>query len=145
MILVLEDSPLFNAGRGGVYNRDGRHEFDAAVMEGSGLRAGAVAAVTRVRNPVSAARAVMDRSGHVLLAGPGADRFAEESGLEIVPPEYFATSERWDELQKKRDVPRDRHGIRHDPRCQLPGSRPLTAASIARGGMTASRLRTEGR
>jgi beta-aspartyl-peptidase (threonine type) len=100
-IRVLEDSPLFNAGRGGVYNRDGRHELDAAIMEGARLRAGAVAVVTRVRNPVSAARAVMERSGHVLLAGPGADRFAEESGLEIVPPDYFATPERWEELQGK--------------------------------------------
>jgi beta-aspartyl-peptidase (threonine type) len=98
-IRVLEDSPLFNAGKGSVFNRDGCHELDASVMEGRDRRAGAVAAVTRVKNPVAAARRVLEASGHVLMAGPGADRFAEAEGLETVPPAYFRTERRWEAYQ----------------------------------------------
>ena len=93
-VRVLEDHPAFNAGRGAVLNRDGRIELDAAIMEGRTYRAGAVAGLTRVRNPITAARRVMDASGHVMLAGPGTDAFAEAQGLETVDPAYFQTEAR---------------------------------------------------
>jgi beta-aspartyl-peptidase (threonine type) len=93
-VIVMEDSPLFNAGRGAVYNAEGRHELDAAVMDGASLRAGAVACVGRIRNPVLAARAVMEHSRHVLLVGAGAERFAKSHGIELVGDKYFGTPER---------------------------------------------------
>jgi beta-aspartyl-peptidase (threonine type) len=99
-IRVLEDSPHFNAGKGAVFNHDGRIELDAAVMAGAALEAGAVAAVTTIRNPVSAARAVMEKSKHVLLVAQGAEKFAAAAGLEIVDPSYFRTERRWQELQR---------------------------------------------
>lgn len=99
-VRVMEDSPLFNAGKGAVFNHDGRNEMDAAVMDGKTRRAGAVAAVTVIKNPVSAARAVMEKSKHVLLVGRGAEVFASEQGLEVVDPSYFFTRERWMEWQR---------------------------------------------
>jgi beta-aspartyl-peptidase (threonine type) len=99
-IKVMEDSPLFNAGKGAVFTHDGRNELDAAVMEGKEKRAGAVSELTRIKNPVSAARAVMEKSEHVLLVGDGADRFAIRQGLEEVSPVYFWTEERWQQLRK---------------------------------------------
>ena len=99
-VAAMEDSPLFNAGRGAVYNADGRHELDAAVMEGASLRAGAVACVERIRNPVLAARAVMEHSRHVLLAGKGAERFANQNGIPLVSPRYFHTPERLAALKR---------------------------------------------
>ncbi|MBX6745393.1 MAG: isoaspartyl peptidase/L-asparaginase [Acetobacteraceae bacterium] len=96
----LEDCPLFNAGRGSTFTHGGRIEMDASVMDGASRRAGAVAGVTRIRNPVTAAQAVMERTPHVLLAGPAADAFAEAEGLAMAPPEYFRTEHRWQQLQK---------------------------------------------
>lgn len=93
-IVVMEDSPLFNAGRGAVYNASRRHELDAAVMDGAGLRAGAVTCVQRIRNPIVAARVVMQESEHVLLAGEGAERFARKHGVRLVPRDYFDTGRR---------------------------------------------------
>jgi beta-aspartyl-peptidase (threonine type) len=98
-VRMLEDDPLFNAGHGAVFTADGVNELDAAIMDGATRRAGAVAGVTRSRNPVSLARAVMETSPHVLLAGVGADRFAEEAGVEQVEPSYFRTQERWQQLE----------------------------------------------
>lgn len=100
-IHVLEDDPLFNAGRGAVFTADGRNELDAAIMNGATLEAGAVAGVTRVRNPISAARAVMERSPHVLLVGTGADAFAAAEGLARVDPSYFFVERRWRALEKQ--------------------------------------------
>jgi beta-aspartyl-peptidase (threonine type) len=97
-IRVLEDDPLFNAGRGAVFTADGRNELDASIMEGSTRKAGAVAGVTRTRNPISLARAVMENSPHVMLAREGADQFSVEQGLEQVEPSYFRTERRWQEL-----------------------------------------------
>lgn len=93
-VVVLEDSPLFNAGRGAVFNAAGEHELDAAVMAGNNSRAGGVAGVRRIKNPVLAARAVMERTPHVLLAGAAADRFARDADVPMVAPNYFSTPER---------------------------------------------------
>lgn len=101
-IRVLEDSPLFNAGRGAVLNAAGRAELDASLMEGHTRRAGAVAAVTRVKNPIELAHAVMAHSPNVLMVGAGAERFAAERGLERVPPSYFITPDRRRELEQAR-------------------------------------------
>lgn len=99
-IRVLEDSPLFNAGRGAVFNREGRNELNASIMDGKARKAGAVAGVSRIRNPISAARAVMEKSPHVFLIGEGAERFARDQGLEMVSPLYFWTEPSWRELQQ---------------------------------------------
>jgi beta-aspartyl-peptidase (threonine type) len=99
-IKILEDSPLFNAGKGAVFNADGQNELDAAIMDGKTMKAGAVASVTTIKNPISAARKVMENSPHVLLVKEGAEEFAKGQGLEIVDPSYFFTQERWDALQK---------------------------------------------
>jgi len=101
-VRLLEDCPLFNAGKGAVYTRNGTHELDAAIMDGATLAAGAVATVSCVRNPVLAARAVMTHSAHVLLAGSGAETFAREQGLELVAPEYFHTEARYQQWQRAR-------------------------------------------
>ena len=98
-VRTLEDDPQFNAGRGAVFTAEGRNELDAAIMDGATRAAGAVAGVTRTKNPVSLARAVMAHSPHVLLARDGADVFAIEQGLEQVDPGYFRTEERWQALQ----------------------------------------------
>jgi beta-aspartyl-peptidase (threonine type) len=100
-VVALEDSPLFNAGRGACYNTDEKHELDASVMDGATLRAGAVAAVSRIRNPVLAARAVMEKSRHVLLVGRGAERFARQQGLALVDESYFHTRWRLTALRKR--------------------------------------------
>ncbi|HEX3870490.1 MAG TPA: isoaspartyl peptidase/L-asparaginase, partial [Pirellulales bacterium] len=100
-IRALEDSPLFNAGRGAVFTHEGRNELDASIMEGKTRRAGAVASVTIVKNPITAARAVMEKSNHVLLIGRGAEVFATREGLEIVDPSYFWTEPRWDDIKKR--------------------------------------------
>jgi beta-aspartyl-peptidase (threonine type) len=99
-VVIMEDSPLFNAGRGSCFNADGEIEMDASIMDGEGLRAGAVAAVKRIRNPVLAARAVMEKTRHVLLAGHGAERFARAQGLALEKPSYFATEKRLSALKR---------------------------------------------
>lgn len=99
-IVTMEDSPLFNAGKGSVFNHEGRNEMDASIMDGDSRMAGAVAGVTTVRNPIRAAHAVMTQSKHVLLIGAGAERFATEQGLEISDPGYFYTQHRWKQLQQ---------------------------------------------
>ena len=99
-VSVMEDSPLFNAGKGATLTAEGRAELDAAVMDGATLKAGAVTLVTTVKNPVRLARLVMDESPHVMLAGAGADALARKHGLYIVDPGYFITQRRWDALQR---------------------------------------------
>src|SRR5205807_2935887 len=100
-IRILEDSPLFNAGKGAVFTHEGKNELDAAIMDGKTMKAGAVAGVTIIRNPISAARAVMEKSPHVMMVGRGAELFATKMGLEIVDPSYFCTERRWKSLQQE--------------------------------------------
>ncbi len=100
-IRMMEDDPLFNAGRGAVFTATGKNELDAAIMDGSNLKAGAVAGVTRTRHPISLARAVMEKSLHVMLVGTGADEFAASHGLEMVDPGFFFTERRWQGLVKE--------------------------------------------
>jgi beta-aspartyl-peptidase (threonine type) len=105
-VKALEDDPHFNAGRGAVFTFDGMNELDAAIMDGEKLRAGAVAAATATKNPVSLARAVMDKSPHVMLSGPGADTFSREQALEQAGPEWFSVPERrreFDAIDKQGD------------------------------------------
>ncbi|MFE6403640.1 isoaspartyl peptidase/L-asparaginase family protein [Streptomyces alboflavus] len=97
-VVELEDDPLFNAGRGAVFTADAGHELDASIMRGSDLKAGAVAGVKSLRNPVAGARTVMDKSPHVLLAGEGADDFGARHGLKTVTQDYYWTQARWDAL-----------------------------------------------
>ncbi|GLQ94724.1 isoaspartyl peptidase/L-asparaginase family protein [Dyella acidisoli] len=99
-IVALEDDSEFNAGKGSVFTHDGKNEMDAAVMDGESLRAGSVAGLHRVKNPILLARAVMDHSPHVMLVGEGAEAFAKEQGVALVDPSYFRTEERWQQLQK---------------------------------------------
>lgn len=141
-VRTLEDDPLFNAGKGAVFTWDGRNELDASIMDGATRRAGAVTGVQHIRNPVSLARLVMEKSKHVLLAREGAEEFAIDQGVPLVPRSYFYTQRRWDELQRARAagtlaaanlkpfgtvgaVARDRDG--------------RLAAATSTGGMTAKR------
>lgn len=102
-ITILEDSPHFNAGRGAVFNAEGRHELDASIMDGSSLEAGAVAGVQNIRNPILLARKIMTDSVHVMLMGEGAEVFARANGIEFADPDYFFTERRWQQLQKARN------------------------------------------
>jgi beta-aspartyl-peptidase (threonine type) len=102
-IAVLEDAPMFNAGRGAVFTHDGRNELDTAIMDGASGKAGAAAGLHRVRNPITLARAIMDRSNHVMMVGDGAEAFAQAQGIELVDPSYFRTDKRWKALQKALD------------------------------------------
>lgn len=129
-VVVLEDSPLFNAGRGSSFNTDGEIEMDASIMDGATLRAGAVAAVRRIRNPVLAARAVMEKSRHVLLAGSGAERFARRHGLKLEPAEYFHTRKRLSALRKNL---RNYHGTVGAVALDVDGN---LAAATSTGGYT---------
>jgi L-asparaginase / beta-aspartyl-peptidase len=99
-VRVFEDDPLFNAGKGSVFNAAGINEMDAAIMDGKTLKAGTVANLQHVKNPISLARLVMEHSPHVMMAGEGAEVFAKEHGMELVDAKYFFTQERWDALQK---------------------------------------------
>lgn len=134
-IRVLEDDSLFNAGKGAVFTHEGRNELDASIMDGSNLAAGAVAAVTDIKNPISAARAVMTKSPHVLLSGAGASEFAKQQGIEIVDPSYFRTKNRWEDLQ--RALKTDVHGTVGCCALDMNGN---LAAGTSTGGMTNKRF-----
>lgn len=141
-VRVLEDDPLFNAGRGAVFTAEGRNELDAAIMDGATQKAGAVAGVTRTRHPVDLARAVMDKSRHVMLAGPGADRFSVEQGLEQVNPSYFRTEERWQQLlawRKKQAAAVDRTHLFGTVGAVALDQQGDLAAATSTGGMTGKR------
>ena len=140
-IKIMEDSPLFNAGKGAVFTHDGRNEMDASIMDGSNLMAGAVAGVTTIKNPITAAHAVMVKSEHVLMVGKGAEQFAEEEGLEIVPTSYFFDSTRYKQLLRIREPNKKTSSIRDDRKFGTVGCVALDqfgnlAAGTSTGGMT---------
>ncbi|QGY28568.1 isoaspartyl peptidase/L-asparaginase family protein [Pantoea cypripedii] len=99
-VRLLEECPLFNAGKGAVFTHQGTHELDASIMDGKTLEVGAVAGVNHIRNPILAARAVLEVSPHVLFIGAGAEAFATQQGLEMVAADFFSTPERWEQLQR---------------------------------------------
>jgi beta-aspartyl-peptidase (threonine type) len=144
VVRYLEDDPRFNAGKGAVYTHDGRHEMDAAIMSGRDLACGAVAGVTTVKNPVSLARLVMERTPHVLLMGPGAEQFAGEMQVAREPNGYFDTPKRYKEWQEmlareraKKPAGGQTHGtvgaVALDRHCDL-------AAATSTGGLTGKRF-----
>ena len=118
-VRVMEDSPLFNAGKGAVFTNEGRNELDAAIMDGKTLAAGSIAGVTTIRNPISAARAVMEKSEHVMMVGAGAEKFAKQAGLEIVDPKYFWTEDRWKGLERARKEDSTRAVLDHGSKKSL--------------------------
>ena len=147
-VVLLEDNPLFNAGRGSVFTLDGRNELDASIMEGGGLKAGAVCGLTRIRNPVELARAVMEKSEHVMLAGAGAEEFASRQGFSFVPQSYFHTAARWAQLERIRsgETGLSGHTISH---VGTVGAVALDdfghlAAATSTGGMTGKRFQRIG-
>jgi hypothetical protein len=114
-ITVLEDAPQFNAGRGAVFNHDGKNELDSSIMDGASHKAGAVAGVHRVKNPILLARAVMEKSRHVMMVGDGAEAFAVENGFRLVDPSYFRTEKRWQQLQRALQEEREAEAQGHFP------------------------------
>ncbi|MEJ8802836.1 isoaspartyl peptidase/L-asparaginase family protein [Pontibacter sp. H249] len=108
-VKVMEDSPLFNAGKGAVFTNEEKNEMDAAIMDGKSLKAGSIASVTIIKNPITAARAVMEKSEHVMMIGAGAEKFAKTQNIELVDPSYFRTETRYEQLQK----------IKHKEKTQL--------------------------
>lgn len=146
-ITILEDSPLFNAGRGSVFTSAGENELDAAIMDGKTLMVGAIAGVQQIKNPILLARAVMEKSPHVMLTGRGAELFAQEHGFELVPPDYFYTQRSWDNLQKAKERAKLGHQgeISEDEKHGTVGAVALDksgnlAAGTSTGGMTNKRV-----
>lgn len=138
-VRMMEDCPLFNAGKGAVFNAEGKNELDAAIMDGKTGLAGAVAGVTTIRNPITAARAVMEKSNHVMLSGKGAETFAAEQGIILVSPDYFFTQPRWDAYLKAKaennsiDTIDKKHGT---VGCVAVDQLGNLAAATSTGGMT---------
>lgn len=147
-VVLLEDNPLFNAGRGSVFTFDGRNELDASIMDGGTLQAGAVCGLTRIRNPVLLARAVMEKSEHAMLAGAGAEEFAANQGFSFEPPNYFYTSQRWQQLERIRggDTGLSGHTISHVGTVGAVAldAKGNLAAATSTGGMTGKRFQRIG-
>jgi beta-aspartyl-peptidase (threonine type) len=144
-VCVFEDNPLFNAGRGAVFTHDEQHEMDAAIMSGKDLRAGAVAAVGGVKNPIMLARRVMEETEHVLLCGSGAEEFAREAGCEFAPPEYFFNQFRYEQFLEARRA--DEVRMDHTPVKKIGTVGAVArdaeghlAAATSTGGMTNKRF-----
>jgi L-asparaginase / beta-aspartyl-peptidase len=149
-IVYLEDCPLFNAGRGAVFTHEGKNELDASIMDGTSQKAGAVGSVTTVRNPILLARAVMEKSPHVLLTGRGAEQFAAENGFETIDSKWFFTQERWNTLQEMlaEEKAKGKTGALHPTRrdykfgtvgCVALDQNGHLAAGTSTGGMTNKR------
>ncbi|MGM0497483.1 MAG: isoaspartyl peptidase/L-asparaginase family protein, partial [Bacteroidota bacterium] len=131
VIHIMEDSPIFNAGKGAVFTHEGTNELDASIMCGAELDAGAVAGVKNIKSPITAAKHVMNDSKHVMLAGEGASRFAKQEDLEIVDPSYFYTEKRWESLQKRLND--DKNGT---VGCVILDKKGNLAAGTSTGGRT---------
>jgi beta-aspartyl-peptidase (threonine type) len=143
-VRVLEDDPLFNAGRGAVFTSAGTHEMDAAIMDGKTLAAGAVGCVQGIRNPIDLARAVMEKTPHVMLAGKGAEDFARELGLEFADAKYFRTEQRWLALERVRRAQASSRALSEQDRHGTVGAVALDqagklAAATSTGGSTNKR------
>ena len=147
-IVALEDAPMFNAGRGAVFTHDGRNELDTSIMDGASGRAGAAAGLQRVRNPITLARAIMERSRHVMMIGEGAERFAAENDIALVDPAYFRTEKRWQQLQKALRDDSKPHALWSDAPAKAYfgtvgavalDAQGLLAAGTSTGGMTNKR------
>ncbi|WP_167618445.1 isoaspartyl peptidase/L-asparaginase family protein [Maribellus sediminis] len=138
VINVMEDSPLFNAGKGAVFTHDGFNELDASIMEGKTMNAGAVSGVRDIKNPICAARAVMENSEHVMLSGTGASEFAKLQGLEIVPNKYFYTERRYESLQQllKKERERTSKDNMGTVGCVVLDTKGNLCAGTSTGGMT---------
>lgn len=141
-IVILEDSPLFNAGRGAVFTHDGVNELDASLMDGASRKAGAVAGLRRVRNPILLARLVMDRSPHVMLTGEGAEAFAVEQGVTLVDPGYFRTERQWEALQRALEQEKAKQGAALPPPDAYLGT--VGAVALDRQGNLAAGTSTGG-
>ena len=135
-VKVFEDDPLFNAGKGAVFTNEGKNELDASIMDGKTGLAGAVAGVTTIKNPITAARAVMEKTRHVLLVSLGAEKFAADQKLEIVDPSYFFTQHRWDQLQKAKE--RDKLELDHDGGKAKSSVRPSRSSALSKCGRPTS-------
>jgi beta-aspartyl-peptidase (threonine type) len=138
----LEDNELFNAGRGSVFNHHGKNEMDAAIMDGGSLKAGAVAAVHNVKNPVSLARAVLEKSPHILLSGDGATEFAEEMKIELVDNTYLYTDRRWNELEEA--IKTNRIQLDHSGGTSAPAKGTVGAVACDANGRLAAATSTGG-
>ena len=138
-VMVLENHPSFNAGRGAVFNAEGKIELDASIMDGSNLMAGAIAGVHIIKNPVTLARKVMEQSPHVLLIGEGAEKFATEQDVETIDPAWFRTEERWNDYLriKEQHEQRDRSGTVGAVALDKSGN---LAAATSTGGMVMKRF-----
>ncbi|HET6725464.1 MAG TPA: isoaspartyl peptidase/L-asparaginase [Gammaproteobacteria bacterium] len=143
-IEVLENSPLFNAGKGAVFTHNGQVELDAAVMRGKDLRAGGVAAVQHVANPIALARLVMEKTPHVLLVGQGATDFAITQGIDLVPQSYFFTQRRWDALQKQLKEDRKKSRPEGIPGTEKNAFGTVGCAALDKGGNLAAGTSTGG-
>ncbi len=145
-IRVMEDDPLFNAGKGAVFDHEGKNELDAAIMDGTTLKAGAVAGVEHIKNPIDLARLVMDKTPHVLLIGDGAEEFAKSQGMPLVPQSYFFTQHRWDELQKalKEEAGKGGSGKEDYPGTSGHGYGTVGAVALDRDGDLAAGTSTGG-
>ncbi len=140
-IIILEDSPLFNAGKGAVFTSDGKNELDASIMDGKTLKAGSCAGVTVVKNPILLANSIMNQSEHVMLTGKGAEKFAQEQGLEIVDPSYFYTERSYKALERAKKAEEEKKNQQKDSKFGTVGCVALDqfgnlAAGTSTGGMT---------
>lgn len=138
VIEVMENSPLFNAGKGAVFTAEGKNELDASIMEGQTLNAGAIAGVRDIKNPIKAAREVMDNSVHVMLSGKGASEFARQQGLEMVKNKYFFTKSRYESLKQlqKRERERTKKDNMGTVGCAVLDTHGNLCAGTSTGGMT---------
>ncbi len=146
VVVFFEDCPLFNAGHGACFTSEGTHELDAAIMDGAGRAAGAVAVLRHVKNPIKLARLIMEKTPHVLLVGDGAEEVAACRGLELVAPEYFSTPRRWEQLQRAKAAAQGKTALSEDlqPKAGTVGAVALDAAgnlaaATSTGGMTNKR------